>query len=511
MADLYKSYPYPKSHPEHLYAIAVLFNMEAPDFRSARILELGCASGGNVIPIALQFPQCQITAIDICAKSIQLAQKQSDDLHLNNINFIHSPIETFLSTPEQKAFDYIICHGVFSWVSPAVQEKILTICHSCLTKNGLAYISYNTLPGWYCISGIRDIMRYHTDYFTDADTKAEQSRAALEFIRDGMHQKEPYFQVVEKEIQRLENLEDTYIHDEFLSSHNKAFYLKDFVTLAKKHKLAYVADSNLSAMFIGNKPAHVAEKLIQMSGDIIRTEQYLDFMNNRRFRMSILCHHGRKVDRRLTKERLHGFYVSSPLASKISAIKENQQTAFVAEDKVLFSSDDSEVIEMMEILTTQKGQPIAINTLVEKVACKSKLSEEAIHNNVTETLLQLIVSGSILIHADAHAFTSTVSDTPTVSRYNRYQATQDLWVTNALNEKVALGEFESLLLRLLDGTRSIETITTTLQKQILEEKVRFEGIDELPKQAEALQEKLRQIITANMEAFAENGLLVANT
>lgn len=64
-------------------------------------------------------------------------------------------------------FDYILTHGVYSWVPPAVQEKILRLCASNLTEHGVAYVSYNVNPGWSMRGMLRDMMCYHASRFED--------------------------------------------------------------------------------------------------------------------------------------------------------------------------------------------------------------------------------------------------------------------------------------------------------------------------------------------------------
>jgi cyclopropane fatty-acyl-phospholipid synthase-like methyltransferase len=78
----YESYPYSQTQPEQLYTIAKLFDLSAPNFAKARVLELGCASGGNIIPIASRFPKSQCVGVDLSIKQIHAGQAIVDDLAL---------------------------------------------------------------------------------------------------------------------------------------------------------------------------------------------------------------------------------------------------------------------------------------------------------------------------------------------------------------------------------------------------------------------------------------------
>ena len=87
-------------------------------------------------------------------------------------------------TPEFGTFDYVVCHGVYSWVPAPVREKILDICRRNTTPQGVAYVSYNTYPGWHMRGMIRDMMLYHASHFAEPLTKVGQSRALLDFLAE---------------------------------------------------------------------------------------------------------------------------------------------------------------------------------------------------------------------------------------------------------------------------------------------------------------------------------------
>lgn len=159
----YKSHPFRQSHPDRLAVIATLHGMSPPPIERARVLELGCASGGNLLPIADQFPEGTFLGLDLSSRQIQDGQRLIERAGLKNVELRHQDILTFDAPPE--SFDYILCHGVFSWVPDAVQRKILDICGKCLSPNGVAYVSYNTYPGWHMRGMVRDIMRYRAQFF----------------------------------------------------------------------------------------------------------------------------------------------------------------------------------------------------------------------------------------------------------------------------------------------------------------------------------------------------------
>ena len=155
----YVSVPYHQTQPARLAGIARLFGMDAPDASRASVLELGCASGGNIVPLAARFPEARFVGVDLSARQVADGQARIAALGLTNIEIVQGDIATVdLSS---RRFDYVICHGVYSWVPPEVQEAMFRIMAKTLAGNGIAYVSYNTYPGWHLRTVVRDICLRH--------------------------------------------------------------------------------------------------------------------------------------------------------------------------------------------------------------------------------------------------------------------------------------------------------------------------------------------------------------
>ena len=161
----YKSYPYAQSQPDRMATVAALLGVRAPEVTTARVLDMGCAGGGNLIPLAERFPEATFVGIDASAGQVAEGQPVIERLGLRNIRLLHTNILDVM--PDLGTFDYILSHGVYSWVPPQVREKMLDICRTNLAPNGVAYISYNTYPGWRMRCIIRDIMLYRARRYED--------------------------------------------------------------------------------------------------------------------------------------------------------------------------------------------------------------------------------------------------------------------------------------------------------------------------------------------------------
>ena len=117
----YVSFPYQQSHPDRLSAVAKLLGIDAPKIETARVLELGCAAGNNLILMAENMPQGKFLGIDYSEPQAARGKKLIEELKLKNIEIRHANIMDFGAKEGQ--FDYIIVHGIFSWVPKERSEE----------------------------------------------------------------------------------------------------------------------------------------------------------------------------------------------------------------------------------------------------------------------------------------------------------------------------------------------------------------------------------------------------
>ena len=186
----YASLAFPQTHPDRLATIARMFGLSPADVGRCRVLELGSASGGNLVPMAANLPDADFVGMDLSRRQVDEARRIIASLGLTNIRVEHASI---LDIDESwGTFDYVLCHGVYSWVDPPVQEKILQVCSANLALQGVAYVSYNTYPGWHMREAVRHMMRYHARQFEEPAEQIEQARALLTFLASASQQSGPY-------------------------------------------------------------------------------------------------------------------------------------------------------------------------------------------------------------------------------------------------------------------------------------------------------------------------------
>lgn len=286
----YTSYAFSYTQPDHLHALGVMRGLTPPPIEKARVLEIGCSFGGNVFPMALRYPNMQITAVDLSQTQIDVAQKLANAGGIDNIQFIAGDIT---KQKFRKQFDYIICHGVYSWVPKAVQEGILKCIAKHLSPNGLAFVSYNTYPGWKYKEVVRDLMQMGSAQF-----KNEQARInrALEFAKFTNIIMQRHDSVASRNMghmfEHIIEQSPSYISHEYLEWCNDPCYFSDFVKQAEAHQLGHFIDSN------NFRPLHhkfeFEEEFSQIcayfQNDFVQLEQFADILHNREFRCSVITH-----------------------------------------------------------------------------------------------------------------------------------------------------------------------------------------------------------------------------
>lgn len=291
---VYPSKPFYNSHIGHLEAAARIYGLTPPSATTARVLEIGCSFGGNIVTQALYYPKAQFKGIDLSVSQIEKGKEIINAMELTNIELEQKNILDI--DKDFGVFDYIIVHGIYSWVPDVVKDKILEICHNNLSPKGIALISYNTYPGWKDRGTLRDIFFYANTYTNELPLldKVQRGKAILNKLVDCMRTVPTLtnkFGNIIAATDELSQHQDYYLGHEYLEPVNDPVYLHEFVSRLNDHNLSYVGNAALSLSFIGAHNDEIAKTVRELApDDHIVQEQCLDFLLNSTFRQTILCH-----------------------------------------------------------------------------------------------------------------------------------------------------------------------------------------------------------------------------
>src|SRR3569623_1367564 len=240
-------------------------NLEAAPLDGARVLELGCASGGNIIPLAMRYPGASFVGVDLARTQDAAGRARIARLALANVEI---RCQSFTEIGDELgSFDYVICHGVYSWVPPAVQDAIFGIIAARLSPVGVACISYNVLPGWRMLQPLRDAFMLQIPDDKDSLARVARARELLTFLSEATPDKGPYGDMLRSWAARLSGLPDDYIAHEFLEEMNNPSTVRAFAAGAASHCLGFLGECELAAMIPENYGAEIAGQVRARSGN----------------------------------------------------------------------------------------------------------------------------------------------------------------------------------------------------------------------------------------------------
>ena len=434
----YPGFAYPWTHPDRLATIAALYGLAYPPVARCRVLEIGCGDGGNLMPMAVGLSESRFVGIDLAEKAIAAGQRVIDELGLPNIE-LHAA-DLMAVDASWGEFDYIVTHGLYAWVPEAVREQILRVSKQNLSPNGIAYISYNALPGCRIREMLREMMLFHVGETTAPGERIAQAQALLGFVATARSQPNAFRLGVEREIEGMKGKAGwSLFHDE-IGENYAPMYFHQFMEAAGRHGLQFVGEANFPDLSERRLTPEGIIELDQMAGDnrILR-EQYADFANGRHFRKTLLCHAGRKVDASPHPDRLRGLYASS-------TARQLAPDEYVVGEETRMKTNHPGALAMMAALVAAAPQVVSVEDL----------------GADPEILLSATLSGLTELHTGPHPLVAVSGEHPTASTLARYQAEHGLPVATLHHRTVQLEDLEGRkLLARLDGTVSLKELVGT--------------------------------------------------
>ncbi len=501
----YGDQPYHGTRPENLFLMASLFGFPAQDFRRAKVLELGCASGANIVPLAEHFPQCEFVGVDYSQRQIAEGQKYVDQLDVDNIRLENISILDI--TAEFGQFDYIIAHGLYSWVSPEIQQKLLEVCRNNLSPNGVAFVSYNTKPGWNIVQSYRDMMQYHTREILNLVDKAQQGRELINFVqRNVVIPENPWAKLLLGEINHQSFSKDYYLIHDHLEDYNLPVYFHEFAARLKDLDLQYITDIEYAHVNPYLLPDEARKTLLAIDDKIV-AEQYLDFIHNRRFRQSVICRKDHDITRFVSGKYLEHLAISSQLVPEhtIDLKTLSNRDSLVFRFKELRIEVIEPAFKFFFSQLYQAPSPVPWDQLVDYILQQNVYSSR---QAVLDILNSLQFSQLLSINAIAFHIKPYQDQQQPVSlrapQYARYQCQQSSAVTNKHHQLVEIGSLGRILLPLLNGEIDWEELKQKFSVMITDSE---ENAFELTVNNQ-LQQVDKEVIVSNIDAVTQHYLQV---
>jgi SAM-dependent methyltransferase len=451
---------FPQTHPARHAAIARLFGVPAPDVRTARVLEVGCAQGYNLLPLAARFPEARFVGVDFSDHELAHGRALAAEAGVGNVGFVCADLRTF--APPAGSFDYIIAHGVLSWVPDDVKAALFALCDRALAPAGVAYISYNTYPGWKQREALRELMVLRAGgSMAPADRLAAAHRALGTIDRLLADRPEPHARLTCEIIASMRRkAPGQFFHDD-LDGVNDPCYFLQFAGWAAEHRLAYLAEAEWETMFPELLPAAARPALAEFAGDRLMFEQHLDFLRNRTFRCSLLVRADQPLNPQLDPTALRACAFGSPLAppTGVPPLAANIRVRFGGDDARAFETRDPLVKAIFTTLGSVWPRRVPFAELLDSTRSLLALAQVPVPADHEHALLARLLEacgrrsvdflrGSPVELADA------AGCAPRAELLTRLMAARRAPVANTWHESQPLDAAQRALLATLDGTRT---------------------------------------------------------
>lgn len=301
----YESICFPETHPETLAVLGRLMGLAVAEPATCRVLELGCATGGNLIPMAEGLPGARLMGIDLSGPQVEAGKRLIARLGLRNVRLRQGDILNLApgSDPDFQSFDFVIAHGVYSWVPAPVQERLLWLARRLLAPGGIFYVSYNVLPGWRLRGTLRDILLDACGDEGEPQARLAAAQSALSRLARGLEDVPGAAALLlREEVRRLQAAPASYLYFEYLAEHHSPVLFRDFARSCEAAGLRYLCDTELHTLFPASLGDSVEAALADLE-DGLDVEQWLDFIGNRSFRQSLLIRDDAEAEEVLSLER----------------------------------------------------------------------------------------------------------------------------------------------------------------------------------------------------------------
>lgn len=494
----YPGFAFPQTRPDRLSSVARLFGVRTAPVEESRVLELGCGDGTNLLAMAIIRPNSEFVGIDASVQAIATANTLARGAGVSNIRFLQLGVEDL--PPELGEFNYVIAHGLYSWVGPRTRDALLASCREHLSSSGVAYVSYNAYPGSFLRDMVREVLEFHVDGVSDAWERVRRARRLAELIVDANVQS-AHGRAMGAEMAALLDRSDPLLAHDDLAAVNTPVFFHEFIAHARAHDLQFLSESDLLEGQPLGLPPTVQQAIEQLSPDVVLREQYLDFVKNRAFRQTLLCRTNIAIDREFDATRLGELAVASRLrpTSEPPDLQHGVSERFrgLGEQSV----QTADPLAKAALIELAHAAPRALPFVELEVRVGARLAGAEVQSShcsaeLAPTVLQLCLAGVVELWSKPPPLAAKPHDRPRSSELARAQLAQGRsTVASLLHTNVTLEDpVGRSLVSLLDGTRDRERLLRELSSVV--------GLttpaDELP-----------QALDASLRQLAELGLLWA--
>ncbi len=426
-AVAYPSTVFPATHPDRLATIARLHGLAAPPIETARVLEIGGGDGVNLIAMAAAWPRAQFFSFDLSTTAVARGAALVAASGLTNVRVETGDI-CAAATDLDAQFDYIIAHGVYAWVPEPVRAAVMALIGRTLSAEGVAFISYNALPGGHMRRMVREMALHAVGHIADPGERVLAARAFLAELAEPCAGDRPVVAAM-RDVARpmATKLLSTLYHDE-LGDVYAPQSLTEVIAAAAPHGLAFLNDASPNQLVDGLPGAGLDDAAT------LRMAQASDDRAMVFFHETLLVRPGRGPQRAADPAGIAALYVAS------QAVRHDGNDFTLGDGS--FSIGDDQLADAVASLAAIWPRRMRAGDLVDG-------------DDRLLALYQLFTREAVMLHATALPGVRTAGECPTASPLALAQVRAGSKAVFTLDHRVmALTDAgPRAFLALLDGSR----------------------------------------------------------
>jgi SAM-dependent methyltransferase len=438
----YTGRPYPDTHPERLATMALLHGVEAAPVDRCRVLEVACGDGANLLPMAAALPRSEFMGFDLASKPVEAGRALAARAGLANVRLEQRDLADFPA--DAGSFDYIVAHGLYSWIPADARDKLLALVGRHLAPRGVAFVSYNVYPGCYIRRMVWEMLRFHTDPLDEPGQKITEAKALARLLAEGRTRDDAYAFLLRGELERFASRDAGALYHDDLSPVNEPCWFHEFVGHAGRHGLQFLCEAEqVATSYFGLGDA--ARRVLEDLEPLVR-QQYLDFAKCRRFRQTLLCRENVDVDHASGVERVESFGFSA------------RAPGLVGEPEGAHSTPPEEGVARRIVEALKSAAPNALG--LDAIAARVPGVERG---RLRELCFAAATAGVAQLHSQLPEISRTLRDRPLATALARCQAEAGAQVSTLRHAPVNLDDdLARRMLALMDGSRDAASIAHAL-------------------------------------------------
>jgi SAM-dependent methyltransferase len=490
-ATPYVHAPMMRSHPGRLAARAVWAGLPAP--KITRVLEIGCASGGNLLPMAATLPDAHFLGVDLSPAQIAAGEARRVRYGLQNVELRADSFEALGEA--DGLFDVIICHGVYSWIPEPLRESLMAAIRARLAPEGVAMVSFNVLPGWRLFQIARDSLLLHARMIDDPARRAQATQELFAKLATESANRHTYGKFWRDEARDMARAGDAYLAHEIFEDSNAPETFADMTGRAARHGLAYLGEAAVVANSEADLAPEGAETIRALSGgDRLKRETYIDIFSGRSFREAVLVHAGREIVEAPSPEGLAALHFIPALELGLGQAPDGADVYGLKLKKTELEAHGAAAGE-------------ALRRLLRRRPASSRLADLG-GEEVADLLRAAVEAGLVAISTQPVACASRLPERPRLWPIAAWEAQASGGSVTLRHSAFTLSAMQRLLAPLTDGTRSRDDLVAAAVAMAGRGELSVSGPEGVVADPEELARRLATATDNALAGFLRNGLLV---